>query len=418
MSRHRARPVGAGLLALLLVVLLAPGARAATPAPSVSAPSAIVVESETGDVAYARAPDRRRAIASTTKLMTALLVLERGDLGRRFVAADYRPAPIESKLGLEPGERMRVSDLLRALLLVSANDAAVTLAEGTAGSRRAFVAAMNRRARALGLRNSSFANPIGLDDAENFSSARDLATLTRRLQRFPFFRRVVDSAEATLRSGARRRTIANRNRLVRVDPAMTGVKTGRTQAAGYALVGSRTHPTGARVRLVSVVLGTDSEAARDADTRQLLAWAGRRYRRLSLVRRGRPLGEGIPIRFRRGARVGVEAGRSVRVTARRRPRVALALTGVPAEVAGPLRRGTRVGTLEVRQGRRVIARVPAVTSASVPEAGVAQQAKELSTRPLWLLLVLGLVTASVLVARGRRGRRGPARRGVREVEAA
>lgn len=417
---------GAGLVLLVLLALLAPAAArgaAAPKPPDVSAPSAIVVEAGTGDVAYARAPDRRRPIASTTKLMTALLVLERGELGRRLTAADYRPAPVESKLGLDPGERMRVSDLLRALLLASANDAAVTLAEGMSGSRGAFVAAMNRRARALGLRNTAFANPIGLDDPGNYSSARDLSTLARRLQRFAFFRAVVDSPGATLRSGARRRTIVNRNRLVRVDPAMTGIKTGHTQGAGYVLVASRTHPTAGRVRLVSAVLGTASEGARDEDTRRLLAWAGRRYRRLALVRRGRSVGEGVPIHFRRGARVGLVAGRSVRTVTRRPARalakeVELRVTGLPAEVEGPLRRGTRVGTVEVRVRGQRVAQVPAVTAASIPAAGAVQQAKEAATRPWWLVVVVLVASGSVLLVRRRRGRPGPARRPRREVEAA
>ena len=162
----------------------ASGAVAATPAPPVSAPSALVLEASTGDVAYAKQPDRRRAIASTTKLMTALLVLEQTKGSTVFRGARYRALPVESKIDLRAGERMSVADLLRALLIESANDAAVTLAEGVSGSRSAFVAEMNKRAQELGLKNTHYSNPIGLDTAGNYSTARDLARLTLRLRRW------------------------------------------------------------------------------------------------------------------------------------------------------------------------------------------------------------------------------------------
>ena len=125
---------------------------------------------------------------------------------------------------------MSVRDLLRATLLPSANDAAATLAVGTMGSTAAFVAEMNRRARQLGLRNTSFANPVGLDDPKNYSTAHDLAKLAVQLRRNEFFRRTVDLEVATLRSGAQKRIVGNRNALVRRVDAVNGVKTGFTRA--------------------------------------------------------------------------------------------------------------------------------------------------------------------------------------------
>ena len=191
-------------VAAVLALALAPAARAADPPPSVSAPSALVIEAETGDVAYAKQQHRRRAIASATKLMTALLVLERSRPSTVLRAVPYRALPVESKINLRPGERMTVADLLRGLLVESANDAAVTLAERVGGSREAFVRAMNQRAAKLGLENTHFANPIGLDDPMNYSSARDLVWLTQRLRAFEFFRRTVARESVTLRSGRAR----------------------------------------------------------------------------------------------------------------------------------------------------------------------------------------------------------------------
>ena len=151
-----------------LLLLGAASASAAAPPPSVSAPNALVVEASTGDVAYAKAPNRRREIASATKLMTALLTLERSKPSTVYRAVRYRALPAESKINLRPGEKMTVADLMRGLLIESANDAAATLAERVAGSRPAFVKAMNVRAQQLGLKDTHYANPIGLDAPDNY----------------------------------------------------------------------------------------------------------------------------------------------------------------------------------------------------------------------------------------------------------
>ena len=201
----------AARLLLVLAALAASAAVAARPAAAAApacpasdlAPSAIVIEVSTGTVACERDADARRSIASTTKLMTALLTLERAKLSDTFTAARYFAAGPESKIGLDPGERMSVRDLLRGLLVESGNDAAVTLAEGVSGSRRAFVRAMNRRAAQLELRNTHYANPIGLDEVGNYSSARDLVRLAIALRTNPFFRTTVDRPTVTLTSGNR-----------------------------------------------------------------------------------------------------------------------------------------------------------------------------------------------------------------------
>ena len=401
-------------LAAAAVWLAAWAAAAPAAAQQISAPSAIVVEPTTGDVAYALQPDQRRPIASATKLMTALLVLERAELSDVARAAPYRALAVESKIGLRPGERMTVADLLRGLLVTSANDAAVTLAEHVAGSRGAFVRGMNARARELGLRNTRFANPIGLDDARNYSTARDLATLTLQLRRFPFFRRVVDREAVTLRSGDRVRTFVNRNRLVRQVPWIDGVKTGYTQRAGYVLVGSGTQRD---VTLVSVVLGTPSEAAREADTLALLQAQLPRYKRSRPVRRGRVVAQ-VPIRFRPGADLELAAERTFARVIRRDRRMRLKVRDLPEEVTGPIPRGTRIGTVDVRLGKRVVGSVRLVAATTVPEAGFGQRAKEYFTRPLTIVLIAAAITGSVLLALLRRRIANDRRRAHGEVSAA
>ena len=391
------------LVAAVLALLVTAPAAAAQDAPGpprlVGAKAAILVEASSGDVLLSRESRQRRQIASATKLMTVYVALQRTDLDDVFSAVEYGALPAESQIGLRPGERMSVRDLLRATLLPSANDAAATLAVGTMGSTDAFVAEMNRRATSLGLRDASFANPIGLDDPRNFSSARDLARLAIRLRRSEFFRRTVDLPSATLRSGARKRTVLNRNALVRRVDHVNGVKTGRTARAGYVLVGSATR---GGVTVLSVVLGEPSERARDADTLALLRYGLSRYEARTVLPEGRVLGR-VALRYRDEQTVDVVAGATVKRVLRRDATTRVTVRGLPDEVDGPLPRGTRIGTAIVRRGDEVLARVPAVTARPVAEAGLGARLDYLLSRSQTVVaLVLLLVCSLPLVVLRRR----------------
>jgi serine-type D-Ala-D-Ala carboxypeptidase (penicillin-binding protein 5/6) len=406
------------LLVAAAVSLAAPAAAQAARTPdcpsSVGAPNAIVLEVSTGSVACARAPDRRRPVGSTTKLMTALLTLERAKLSDTFTAARYRPLPVESKIGLVPGERMTVADLMRGLLVESGNDAAATLAEGVSGSQRAFVRAMNLRARQLGLKNTHYENPIGLDDAANYSSARDLVTLATVLRTNRFFKRVVNSPSVTLRSGIRPRTFNNRNLLVRRYPYVNGVKTGHTNGAGYVLVGSASRHG---MQLISAVLDEPSEQARDVDTIALFDLAYKRFQRIRAVVKGHVFAT-VPIRLRAGATLDLVAGRTLRriVLRGHRKDVKLAVHA-PDSVEGPIRTGDHLGRIVVSQNGRHVATVPLVAASSVPAAGIAQRTKTWAARPLVLVaVVLAVLSATLLLERRRRV--GQRRRPSREARAA
>ena len=275
------------LAAALVALAAAAGDVSAAPPQLRGAKAAIVVDASDGAVIYRKNARQRRAIASTTKLMTALLTLERARPSEVFTAPQYNAGAAESKINLRAGERMRVRDLLRALLLESANDAAATLAQGISGSRQAFVAAMNERARQLGLGDTSYSNPVGLDEAGNYSTASDLARLARHLLTSRRFARIVNLPEAVLRSGSHRRVVDNRNDLVARYPFVDGIKTGHTQQAGYLLVGTGHGESGARV--ITVVMGEPSEAARDTDTLTLLRYGLSRFRSERAVDRRRVL---------------------------------------------------------------------------------------------------------------------------------
>jgi serine-type D-Ala-D-Ala carboxypeptidase (penicillin-binding protein 5/6) len=405
----------AAVLAVLLALVAVPAARAADPPPPVSAQSALVIESSMADVAYAKKQNDRRAVASATKLMTALLTLERTRPSEEFRAVRYNALPAESKINLQPGEVMTVADLLRGLLIESANDAAATLATRVGGSEAAFVKAMNARAQKLGLKDTHFANPIGLDQAGNYSSARDLVRLTLRLRAFEFFRRTVARERVTLRTGNRPRTLENRNTLVRL-PVVTGVKTGHTQQAGYVLIGSG-RKNG--ITLISAVLGSPSMAAREADTRKLYAWAFKLYRRVRAIPPGEVLAR-APIKFRRGAELSLVVGDTQRrFVIRRGQRLKRCGLRVPSEVSGPISRGQKLGEVDVCRGEEKLATLPVVSSADVPEAGLAVRTKDRFTQP-WTLLLVVLVGLGCTLGLSRLRRRGPGgRRGSRgEPEAA
>jgi D-alanyl-D-alanine carboxypeptidase (penicillin-binding protein 5/6) len=250
---------------------------------------------------------------------------------------------------------------------------------------------MNDRARELGLDHTSYANPIGLDDPANYSSARDLATIARTLLRNRRFARIVDSPEATLESGSRVRVVENRNDLVARYPWVNGVKTGYTQNAGNVLVGAGER--GPRARVVSVVLGEPSEAARDADTLTLLRWGLDRFRRVRVLARGQALAR--PDVKYRDERARLVPRRSVVVTVRGGQHLNRRVNA-PDELEGPLARGDRVGSVTVLVDGRPVRRVALVTGEAIPEAGALRVLLSDLGVPLTVLIVLAILVAALL----------------------
>jgi serine-type D-Ala-D-Ala carboxypeptidase (penicillin-binding protein 5/6) len=411
-TRPAGRVPGAALGSLLLVLIAlgtAPAAAAhgheghdGEPAtPDVSSPSAILMEASTLDVGYEKRADGRRPMASTAKLMTALVAARRADLDDVLTAPAYQGAPAETRVDLRPGERMTVRDLLRALLLPSANDAAVALAEGVSGSRAAFVREMNAEARRLGLRGTRFANPVGLDDPRGHSTARDLARLALAVRREPFLARTTDLPAVTLRSGDRSRRVVNRNGLVRRVDWVDGVKTGQTSGGGYILIGSGTRDG---VTTVSVVMGAGSDEARQRDALALLRHGFRLYDRRALVRRDEALAI-AGVRHLDDDQATLVAARGLtRVVRRgREPRVSVQ---APEELEGPLPAGARVGTVVVRERGGPEVRVPLVTRHPVRGASLLDRMPLPVLAPLTAAVLTLIVGAGVPLARRRRRRAG------------
>jgi serine-type D-Ala-D-Ala carboxypeptidase (penicillin-binding protein 5/6) len=384
-------------VAALAIALPAGSALAADPgnAPRPDADAWMLVDADDGEKLAGSGVSRELAIASATKLMTAYLALQELPLGRMLPAAAYDALPVESVLGTRAGERVSVRDLLYALILASANDAAVTLAEGVSGSVPKFVDDMNAQAEALELTDTGFTNPIGLDAPGNHSSARDLATLADELMERKLFRRIVDATEHVVKTDQRSIPIETRNTLLFRAPWVTGIKTGHTLQAGYVLVGSARR-TG--VDLVSVVLGAPSEAARDASSLELLEYGFSLYRERTPVRAGAPLA--TPGLTDQDEELELVAKRAVRVSARRDQEVVTEISA-PDEVEGPIDRGERLGEAIVKVDGRAAGSSPLVAARSAEAASVADK---LGSRiPIIAAIGAVVILIGVLLVRRRRG---------------
>ena len=350
------------------VLVAAPRAAGAIPAPPrIDARAWVLIDAGDGARLAAHDAGRELPIASTTKLMTAYLALHSLRPKQRLTtpeSATIPGVPGEALLGLHPGERDTVRDLLYGMLLPSGGDAALTLADGVAGSVEAFVARMNAAARRLGLGHTHYATPVGLDTPGNYSSAADLAKLAAVLLRDPPFRRIVDTRRATLRGGAEVRRVVNRNDLVGRVPWVNGVKTGYTLGARYVLVASgRRHG----VELVAATLGAPSEAARDLDSLELLRYGFSLYRPHTEVLAGEPLAR-PRVRYR-PSRLPLLAAHRVRLWRRPGERVEVRAQA-PASVAGPVRQGRRLGSAAILTGGRERATVALRSARSVPPPSV------------------------------------------------
>jgi D-alanyl-D-alanine carboxypeptidase (penicillin-binding protein 5/6) len=264
---------------------------------------------------------------------------------------------------------------------------------------------MNAKAQQLGLKGTSYANPIGLDDPDNYSTARDLALAARVLLRDPALAKIVDSPRLRLTTGAKPRTVVNRNRLVQNYPWVDGVKTGRTSQAGYVLVGAATR---GGVKVISVVTGEPSEGARDADSLALLRYGIGQFRRAQPVRARRVVAE-AGVKWHDDDRVDIVPKSSFALTIRRGERVKK-IVEAPDELEGPLPRGEPVGFVQVTYRGRVVKRVPLVTAepvrgATTYEKFIAGVGGGGAAIGFALLAVVGGLAALRLRAARRRGKK-------------
>ena len=337
------------------------GQAGGAPAPPVAAKAVLVGDGKTGEILFERNAEARVPMASITKLMTALVTLE----NRRpdDVVTVHGPAPSigESTIQLRAGEKLPVGDLLAAALIQSANDAAYALASEVGdGSVPTFVALMNAKARELGLADTRYARPDGLDTPAHYSSAEDTFALARTAMARPVVRRLVRMRRADIAGG---RTVRTWNDLLATFPGLNGVKTGHTDRAGWSEVASARRDG---TNVYAVILGRPNRAQRNADLAKLLEWGFDQYGRVTFIREGqRYATTAVPFSEERVELVALGSADDV---IRLRPGTRFEERVVaPAMVDLPVRRGQRLGEVIVTDGDRVVARQPLVATRSVAE---------------------------------------------------
>lgn len=340
-------------LAVLASVIPFPVAWAAPP--TVDAAAYILVDPATGETLAQRAPDRKLPMASTTKIMTALVALDRAELDDRVTVPPAAEAIGGSTGFLRAGETLTVRDLLTALLVPSGNDAAIALAQGVGGSQEAFVALMNERAAAIGLTGTRYANPHGLDEPGHHSTVRDMVRLGIVAMRDPVLRGIVGSRTARIPGpfGEGTRFYESENALLDIDPDADGIKTGMTDGAGYSLMARARRP-GLGVTLQAALIGSPSSESRARDAKRLLDWGFSNYAKATVSDGATELGR-VPVDGRPGVEVPYRAAAPLNAPVRLGAPITQTLVA-PVEVRGPVEAGQVIGTVTLRQGDHVLGR--------------------------------------------------------------
>jgi D-alanyl-D-alanine carboxypeptidase (penicillin-binding protein 5/6) len=330
--------------------------------PSVDARAFLVQDGKTGELLAQRNASARVPIASLTKLMTVLLTLRSGVKLDAVVTVTRGAAQVgESSIGLRPGDRLTVSDLLKGALIQSANDAADALADYVAhGNEAAFVARMNAEARKLGLHGTHYDRPDGLDAPGHVSTARDVTMPAHRLMRYRVVRHIVRQRDATIAGG---RHLHTWNDLLGIFRGVIGVKTGHTGGAGWCEVAEVKREG---LDIYATILGSPTRGQRNSDLAALLRWALSVERPTWVIKGGHPYAR-LAVGYGRTPVPLLAAQGVVRAVRVDRPLVDRVVAAGAATL--PIRRGERFGQLRVFSGRKLVARQPLVAARSVARPG-------------------------------------------------
>jgi len=357
-------------VATLAAALSAPAAAQQQPVPpALAAKSWLLLETSSNQLLTSEKPDDRLEPASLTKLMTAYLTFSA--LHKKTLSLE-QPLPVSEKAWRTGGSKMfikvntqvPVEDLIKGMIVQSGNDACIALAEAIAGSEESFAQLMNKEAQRLGMKNSSFRNATGLPDPQHYTTARDLSLLASALIRdFPEEYGKYYSMKEFRYNNI---TQPNRNRLLFIDPTVDGVKTGHTDAAGYCLISSAKRNNR---RLLSVVLGTASDAARAAESQKLLNWGFLSFDSIQIASKDKPVDT---LRVWKGTANAVKAGvtqdLAVAVPKGYADKVTSQFVAQPRLIA-PITAGQVIGTLKVSIDGKPYGDYPVQALEAVAEAG-------------------------------------------------
>lgn len=335
-----------------------------------NAKSAILMEESTGNILYENNPDERLPIASVTKVMTMLLIMEAVDSGKinlddMVTVSENAMSYGGSTMFLETGEQLTVNDMLKGIAVASANDGCVAMAEHLAGSESAFVDMMNEKAKELGMENTHFMNTNGLDEDDHYSSARDVAIMSRELMKHETIFNYTSIWMDTLRGG--KFQLANTNKLIRFYDGANGLKTGSTSKALCCLSAAAKRND---MQLIAVVLGAPTSAERFASAKSLLDYGFANYAVNTQITAGDEV-QKIAVEKGVDKEVGVVAGDSCSTLVKKGQEDNITKEiKIDEPITAPIEAGQKIGTMTISRDGEVIADIDLNASSAVEKKGI------------------------------------------------
>ena len=341
---------------------------------TIESPSVILAEASTGQVIFEKNADDRRPVASVNKVMTILLTLEAIDSGAVSAGDRVTVSPRANSMGgsqayLDANAQYPLGELLKSMIVASANDAAVALAEHLCGTEEVFVARMNERAAQLGLKNTHYVNCTGLPAQGHYTTARDVARLSAQLDKHPlYYQYSTIWMDEIAHKGGRVTQLTNTNRLVRFMSGCDGYKTGSTNEARYC-ISATAKKNG--LRLIAVVLGSSAGQTRFDEARAMLEYGFSVYQLYSPVKAGDLLGVDVPVRLGGRDTVSAVSGGTSGLLIKKGEQTDISLEAELAEcVSAPVKRGDMLGEIRVKRGEEVLQVLPAVAGEDVALPGM------------------------------------------------
>lgn len=317
--------------------------------PVINARSALVMDFETGTILYEKNAYRKRPMASTTKIMSAIIALENSDLDEEVTISGKAAGMGGSVMGLKKNSIVKMYDLLNGMLICSGNDAAVAIAEHVGGSVESFCEMMNKKAIEIGAFSTSFSNPHGLDAENHYTTAYDLAKITRYALKDPNFNEIVKKREYYYNG----RVLKSTNEMLLGYEGADGVKTGYTGLAGRCLV---TSATKSDMRFISVVLFCDTKNLRTSSSQKILDYSFTEYGKVFLLEKGRIVGSVKVERSKSLQEVMVAVSEDLIAVLKHSQRDKLyTRVSLPENIMAPVRQGSIMGTVSIFQGDKIIA---------------------------------------------------------------
>ncbi len=342
--------------------------QAAAEGPNIEAPSALLIEMQSGQVLYAKNENEKRYPASTTKIMTMLLTLEAVQKGQKKLT-DIVPVPLEaynmegSSVWLDPKEKFTLEEMLKFIAVPSGNDASVAIAVFIGGSSQAFVERMNQKAKELGMTGTHYANPDGLHDPNHYTTARDLAIVSKELiSKYPQILELTKIKNFEMRNGVNK--IENTNHLLGQYEGMDGLKTGFTDEAGYCLV-STAQRNG--TRLLGIVLGAKTDLQRQQETRVLLDNGYNNFKTQLVAKKDEPIGEKAMVANAKEPEVTVAAAKDFYLAVQNGDEQGIETKYVWNPVEAPFTKGQILGQMQKVKNGNVLNSVDLIATQDVEE---------------------------------------------------